>query len=166
MLPVALTCPLWWVARWATRVLTSFAVIAALAIGAATSPPGSPAPAAAASTLTVEPPVASDQPAVTDTRPARPTIDGTATRDSATRAACDSATVDSLAVRDSATVREAGSAWSADLPPALHGRPGDLPSAPTGVASVRATSDWSPRVDTSASRAPRAPPEQRSTPGG
>ncbi|MEU4470526.1 hypothetical protein [Micromonospora sp. NPDC023888] len=34
MLPVALTCPLWWVARWATRVLTSLAVVAALALGA------------------------------------------------------------------------------------------------------------------------------------
>ncbi|MET8119554.1 hypothetical protein [Micromonospora sp. NPDC005189] len=34
MLPVAFTCPLWWVARWATRVLTSLAVVAALALGA------------------------------------------------------------------------------------------------------------------------------------
>ncbi|MET7705817.1 hypothetical protein [Micromonospora sp. NPDC005413] len=34
MLPIALTCPLWWVARWATRVLTSLAVVAALALGA------------------------------------------------------------------------------------------------------------------------------------
>ncbi|MFF4878535.1 hypothetical protein [Micromonospora sp. NPDC000668] len=38
MLSVALTCPLWWVARWATRVLTSLAVVAALALGAGTSP--------------------------------------------------------------------------------------------------------------------------------
>ncbi|MEU8184119.1 hypothetical protein AB0B85_06460 [Micromonospora sp. NPDC049044] len=34
MLPVALTCPLWWVARLTTRVLTSLAVVAALALGA------------------------------------------------------------------------------------------------------------------------------------
>ncbi|MGC4820173.1 hypothetical protein [Micromonospora sp. DT63] len=34
MLPVALTCPLWWVARWATRVLTSLAAVATLAVGA------------------------------------------------------------------------------------------------------------------------------------
>ncbi|GAB3957544.1 hypothetical protein GCM10027614_73230 [Micromonospora vulcania] len=38
MLPVALTCPLWWVARWATRMLTSLAVVAALALGAGASP--------------------------------------------------------------------------------------------------------------------------------
>jgi hypothetical protein len=45
VLPVALTCPLWWVARWATRVLTSLAVLA-LALGAApTLPPASTAPA-------------------------------------------------------------------------------------------------------------------------
>ncbi|MEU7753815.1 hypothetical protein [Micromonospora sp. NPDC049171] len=46
MLPVAFTCPLWWVARWATRVLTSLAVVAALALGAgpasAAVPPSHP----------------------------------------------------------------------------------------------------------------------------
>ncbi|CCH17272.1 hypothetical protein [Micromonospora lupini] len=147
MLPVALTCPLWWVARWATRVLTSLAVIAALALGAAAPLPGSPAPTAAASTFAVEPPASSDRPAVTATRPAPPTVDGQAVP------------------RDSATVGEAGSAWSADPPPVLHGRPGDLPAASTGVASAPATSDWSPRVDTAGSRAPRAPPERRITPG-
>ncbi|GAA2186306.1 hypothetical protein [Micromonospora lupini] len=206
MLPVALTCPLWWVARWATRVLTSLAVIAALALGAAAPLPGSPAPTAAASTFAVEPPASSDRPAaVTATRPAPPTVDGRAVprdsttvdgravrgsatvvggravrgsatvvggravRDSATvvggRAARDSATVDGPAVRDRAAVGEAGSAWSADPPPVLHGRPGDLPAASTGVASAPATSDWSPRVDTAGSRAPRAPPERRITPG-
>lgn len=45
MLPVALTCPLWWVARWATRVLTSLAVLS-LALGAAPALlPASTAPA-------------------------------------------------------------------------------------------------------------------------
>jgi hypothetical protein len=50
VLPVALTCPLWWVARWATRVLTSLAVVAALALGAGASP-ASAAPSAPAGPL-------------------------------------------------------------------------------------------------------------------
>ncbi|RLP94487.1 hypothetical protein [Micromonospora sp. CV4] len=53
MLPVALTCPLWWVARWATRMLTSLAVVAALALGSGASPASAaspdPLPASAAS---------------------------------------------------------------------------------------------------------------------
>ncbi|WP_088990541.1 hypothetical protein [Micromonospora chokoriensis] len=44
MLPVAITCPLWWVARWATRVLTSLAVVAALALGAGPASAAVPAP--------------------------------------------------------------------------------------------------------------------------
>ncbi|WP_330468282.1 hypothetical protein [Micromonospora zamorensis] len=52
MLPVAFTCPLWWVARWATRVLTSLAVVAALALGAGPASAAAPTPAAAP-TLTV-----------------------------------------------------------------------------------------------------------------
>ncbi|MFD6565595.1 hypothetical protein [Micromonospora profundi] len=52
MLPVALTCPLWWVARWSTRLLTSFAVAAAaLALGTgpqSAAAAGSPPPAASA----------------------------------------------------------------------------------------------------------------------
>ncbi|WP_433131729.1 hypothetical protein ACQPWW_11085 [Micromonospora sp. CA-240977] len=54
MLPVAFTCPLWWVARWATRVLTSLAVVAALALGAgpvsAAAPPSTPTAAPSLST--------------------------------------------------------------------------------------------------------------------
>lgn len=44
MLPVAFTCPLWWVARWATRVLTSLAVVAALALGAGPATAATPTP--------------------------------------------------------------------------------------------------------------------------
>ncbi|MEU7921004.1 hypothetical protein [Micromonospora zamorensis] len=44
MLPVAITCPLWWVARWATRVLTSLAVVAALALGAGPTSAAVPPP--------------------------------------------------------------------------------------------------------------------------
>ncbi|MGC4810916.1 hypothetical protein ACLQ29_10345 [Micromonospora sp. DT228] len=49
MLPVAFTCPLWWVARWATRVLTSLAVVAALALGAGPASAAASSPAAASS---------------------------------------------------------------------------------------------------------------------
>ncbi|MEV4201128.1 hypothetical protein [Micromonospora globbae] len=52
MLPVAFACPLWWVARWASRLLASLAVAGALTLGAV-------APAAAAS----EPPRPSGLPA-------------------------------------------------------------------------------------------------------
>jgi hypothetical protein len=44
VLPVAITCPLWWVARWATRVLTSLAVVAALALGAGPASAAVPPP--------------------------------------------------------------------------------------------------------------------------
>ncbi|MER7459735.1 hypothetical protein [Micromonospora sp. NPDC126480] len=35
MLPVALTCPLWWVARWASRLLAGLALTAGLTVGVA-----------------------------------------------------------------------------------------------------------------------------------
>ncbi|MER5334845.1 hypothetical protein [Micromonospora sp. NPDC002717] len=38
MLAVALTCPLWWVARWAARLLTGLAVAVAFAVGAGALP--------------------------------------------------------------------------------------------------------------------------------
>ncbi|MFE9692522.1 hypothetical protein [Micromonospora sp. NPDC005806] len=46
MLPIALTCPLWWVARWTARMLASLAVVVACSLGAATLPVGGAAPAA------------------------------------------------------------------------------------------------------------------------
>ncbi|NJP32651.1 hypothetical protein [Micromonospora thermarum] len=33
MFPVALTCPLWWVARWASRLLAGLALTAGLTVG-------------------------------------------------------------------------------------------------------------------------------------
>ncbi|MDG4801867.1 hypothetical protein [Micromonospora sp. WMMD980] len=45
MLPIALTCPVWWVARWAARMLASLAVVVAFSLGAATLPAGAPATA-------------------------------------------------------------------------------------------------------------------------
>ncbi|WP_431875851.1 hypothetical protein [Micromonospora marina] len=57
MLPIALTCPVWWVARWTARMLASLAVVVACSLGAATLPAGvaaaAPAPAVAASAYTV-----------------------------------------------------------------------------------------------------------------
>ncbi|MFV2103432.1 hypothetical protein [Micromonospora sp. LOL_024] len=41
MPPVALACPLWWLARWAARLLTGFAVAAAFTLGASAAPTGS-----------------------------------------------------------------------------------------------------------------------------
>ncbi|MFJ6197835.1 hypothetical protein [Micromonospora sp. NPDC092111] len=38
MLPVALTSPLWWVARWSVRLLTGLAVAVALSLGAPALP--------------------------------------------------------------------------------------------------------------------------------
>ncbi|GGR92514.1 hypothetical protein GCM10010169_41220 [Micromonospora fulviviridis] len=49
MLPIALTCPVWWVARWIARTLASLAVLAACSFGAAALPVGGAAAAPAAS---------------------------------------------------------------------------------------------------------------------
>ncbi len=38
MLPIALTCPTWWVARWTARMLASLAVVVACSFGATTLP--------------------------------------------------------------------------------------------------------------------------------
>ncbi|MFC8849858.1 MULTISPECIES: hypothetical protein [unclassified Micromonospora] len=47
MLPVALTCPLWWVARWTARMLASLAVVVAFSLGAASLPLGTMVPGGA-----------------------------------------------------------------------------------------------------------------------
>ncbi|MFC3501677.1 hypothetical protein ACFOOK_12000 [Micromonospora krabiensis] len=56
MLPVAFACPLWWVARWAGRLLASLAVFGALTVGAGSAPgaPAAPAPTFAAVTVVAE----------------------------------------------------------------------------------------------------------------
>ncbi|MEU4477500.1 hypothetical protein AB0F68_05415 [Micromonospora sp. NPDC023966] len=51
MLPIALTCPLWWVARWTARMLASLAVLVACSFGAATLPIGGAATAPVAPTV-------------------------------------------------------------------------------------------------------------------
>ncbi|MFJ5542247.1 hypothetical protein [Micromonospora chalcea] len=57
MLPIALTCPVWWVARWTARMLASLAVVVACSFGAATLPAGA-TPAAAAGPAYVSTPAA------------------------------------------------------------------------------------------------------------
>ncbi|MBQ0978737.1 hypothetical protein [Micromonospora sp. M61] len=66
MLPVAFTCPLWWVARWATRVLTSLAVVAALALGAGPASAAAPTPTAAATPTAAPTPTVHAAPAVAE----------------------------------------------------------------------------------------------------
>lgn len=48
MLPIALTCPVWWVARWWARTLASLAVLVACSLGVAALPVGPAATAQAA----------------------------------------------------------------------------------------------------------------------
>ncbi|NES31052.1 hypothetical protein GCE86_03870 [Micromonospora terminaliae] len=51
MLPIALTCPLWWVARWTARTLATLAVLVACSFGTATLPLGGAATAPTAPTV-------------------------------------------------------------------------------------------------------------------
>ncbi|MER7333069.1 MULTISPECIES: hypothetical protein [unclassified Micromonospora] len=53
---VALTCPLWWVARWAARLLAGLAVAVAFAVGAGALPAASPTQVGAPSIDTWVPP--------------------------------------------------------------------------------------------------------------
>lgn len=48
MVPIALTCPVWWVARWTARMLASLAVVVAFSLGAASLPVGATAQPGAA----------------------------------------------------------------------------------------------------------------------
>ncbi|MFI6237003.1 hypothetical protein ACIBD9_25865 [Micromonospora sp. NPDC050784] len=138
MLPVAFTCPLWWVARWATRVLTSLAVVAALALGAgpataaASTPSPVPTPSAVPASVAAVPPAASYRHA------------------GAHGAARPAAAIPPEAAEESVP------AWSVDTPVAL---PGDQGTVTAGPLPVRvAGSDRLPLVDGASGRASRAPP--------
>ncbi|MEU5911875.1 hypothetical protein [Micromonospora sp. NPDC047527] len=133
MLPVALTCPLWWVARWATRVLTGLAVVAALALGAGTSPGAPSTPAAGASTVAVGSAVSSYRPA---------SVVGVGHPASAAEITAD----------------EAGSVRATDPQPAPPGGEGALPAAAVGLLPVGPAADRLPRADDPASAGPRDPP--------
>ncbi|WP_327043198.1 hypothetical protein OG400_16735 [Micromonospora ureilytica] len=141
MLPVAFTCPLWWVARWATRVLTSLAVVAALALGAgpatAASPTPSPVPA----------PSAMPAPSV---MPAGGPLAASCRHVGAHSAACP-------AIPPKAA-EESVPAWSVDTSAAL---PADQGTIAAGALPIRAAeSDRLPLVDAASGRASRAPPRR------
>ncbi|MEW2141819.1 hypothetical protein AB0869_03260 [Micromonospora vinacea] len=136
MLPVAFTCPLWWVARWATRVLTSLAVVAALALGAgpATASGSTPSPVPtwnAVPASVAAGPLAASCRQVGAHGAARPAIPPEAAEESV--AAC-----------------------AVDAPVTL---PGDQGAIQGGVLPVRAAgSDRLPLVGGAGGRASRAPP--------
>ncbi|MEH1166240.1 hypothetical protein V6V47_12720 [Micromonospora sp. CPCC 205539] len=149
MLTVALTCPLWWVARWASRVLTSLAVVAALALGAGTSPAvavAPPAPAAAPLPFTAAP-------------LAGQVVVPTAVTAGPLAASCRPASV-SGAGRVAPVVAEGSSpAWSADPQPVPVGGQGAVFAGSAGpLSGCGADPDRLPPADGPASRAPRAPP--------
>ncbi|MEU0548921.1 hypothetical protein [Micromonospora sp. NPDC005979] len=146
MLPVALTCPLWWVARWAARVLTSLAVLS-LALGAA--PALLPASTAAA------PP-----PAIGSLALAEPLGPSTAALSTVLtdRAVTDRVVTDRVGGVRAAEVGADASARSVDPQPARHGGSEALPRPLAGVTSARTGSERPPRAAGSATRAPRAPP--------
>ncbi|WCN83468.1 hypothetical protein [Micromonospora sp. LH3U1] len=132
MLPVALTCPLWWVARWATRVLTSLAVAAALALGA--GPATAVAPTLSAVPSAVPIPFAAGSLAAS----CRPTV-------------AQGPAQSARAVPERAA--EKPPAWSVDS------LPGGQVTVATGVLPVCAPGpDPLPLVGGPSSRAPRAPP--------
>jgi hypothetical protein len=137
VLPVAFTCPLWWVARWATRVLTSLAVVAALALGAgpATAAAPTPGPVSTPSAVSV---AAADPLAMSS-------------RHTGARGAARSAPVITPEAAEASIP-----AWSVESPGLL---PGDQGTPATGVLPVRAAeSDRLPLVDAASSRPSRAPP--------
>ncbi|MBQ1030863.1 hypothetical protein KBX26_12765 [Micromonospora sp. C97] len=140
MLPVAFTCPLWWVARWATRVLTSLAVVAALALGAgpataAASTPSPVPPSSVVSASVAAGPLAASGRHVGAHAAARP----------------------AAAIPPDA-VEEGVPAWAVDSPGAL---PEEHCVTATGVLPVRAAeSDRLPLVDSASGRACRAPPRR------
>ncbi|MEU8391813.1 hypothetical protein [Micromonospora sp. NPDC048842] len=138
MLPVAFTCPLWWVARWATRVLTSLAVVAALALGAGPTTAVTPTPGPVPTSSAVPASVAAGSLAASYRHCGAPTVARPAP-----------------AIPPEAA-EEPVPTWSVDTPVAL---PGDQGTIAAGVLPVRAAeSDRLPLVDGTSGRASRAPP--------
>ncbi|WP_130400114.1 hypothetical protein [Micromonospora violae] len=165
MLPVAFTCPLWWVARWATRVLTSLAVVAALALGAgpATAATSTPGPVPQSSMV----PQSSARPAPVAAGPLAATVRHAApsapTATNAGRApgvgGADATGSWAHGAARPAPAKAAGESaptWSVDTPVTL---PGDQRTIAVRVPSVRAAeSDRLPLADGASGRASRAPP--------
>ncbi|MDG4758961.1 hypothetical protein [Micromonospora sp. WMMD710] len=174
MLPVAFTCPLWWVARWATRVLTSLAVVAALTLGAsagasagASPGPGHLAPAGAGSALTAGPltPPATAPSAFTAGHlvPSAFTAGPLAPSAFTAGSLAPSGRLASVGQAPSATAGDAAdpriAARSADPQPASLAARNVVVAL--GVTPVRvAGADRLPHTDGPTSRAPRAPPRR------
>ena len=138
MLPVAFTCPLWWVARWATRVLTSLAVVAALALGAGPATAATPTPGPVPTSSAVPASVAVGSLAACHRHP------------EAHDAARPAPAIPPEAAEESVPT------WSVDTLVAL---PGDRGTIAAGVLPVRAAeSDRLSLVDAAGGRASRAPP--------
>ncbi|MET8231551.1 hypothetical protein ABZS77_12865 [Micromonospora sp. NPDC005298] len=151
MLPVAFTCPLWWVARWATRVLTSLAVVAALAFGAGASPAsaaGHPTSAGTASAFTVGP--VAGPPSTTSAFAAGPST--TSGRAGAVVAVGHGSSV----VADDTADRRTSTGPTDPQPArlALHLLPGVAGDTPVRASGA----ERQPHADGPATRAPRAPP--------
>ncbi|MEV4119893.1 hypothetical protein [Micromonospora sp. NPDC049645] len=139
MLPVAFTCPLWWVARWATRVLTSLAVVAALTLGAGPATAAAPAPSATSTPSAVPAFFVAAGPLAASSR--HTGAQGTAR---------------SAPVIPPVAAERAAPAPSVDAPAAL---PADQGTVVAGVLPVGAVeSDRLPLVDPASSQAPRGPP--------
>ncbi|MGW5560062.1 hypothetical protein ACWER9_22915 [Micromonospora sp. NPDC003944] len=138
MLPVAFTCPLWWVARWATRVLTSLAVVAALALGAG--------PATAAGSM----------PSPLSTPGAVPAAAVAGPLEASCRHVEAQGVARSAPAIPPEVTEESVLAWSVGTPVAL---PGDVGALVAGVLPVRAAgSERLPLLDRASGPAPRAPP--------
>ncbi|MFG1883702.1 hypothetical protein [Micromonospora sp. NPDC049102] len=161
MLPVALTCPLWWVACWTARVLTSLAVLS-LALGAA--PALLPASTAAAPPPTLwslalaeplGPSTAALSTILTDRAVADRAVAGWAARPALSgRAAAQHAGGDPVA----GAPADAGPARSVDPQPALKDALAVLPGPPVAGNQARTDAEPSLRAAGPASRASRAPP--------
>ncbi|MFI6159326.1 hypothetical protein ACIA59_05205 [Micromonospora haikouensis] len=128
MLPVALTCPLWWVARWTARTLTTLAVVVAFSLGAASLPPGTMLPAG------VDPGQAGSGPAVAA---ASASVAGPAAVAEARTVAASAAT-GSIAAGSTAAAGAAGPWPPADAPPPAEAGPPQVAApapqrVPTGL---------------------------------
>ncbi|MEU7585445.1 hypothetical protein AB0A95_03995 [Micromonospora sp. NPDC049230] len=147
MLPVAFTCPLWWVARWATRVLTSLAVVAALALGAGPASAAAPTPGAlpGLSAVPSQSAVLSQFGSGSLATSCQPTW----------RAAAEDAAHPVPAAR-AGVAEGVFPAWSVDAQPALPGAQGAIATGVLPVCETR--SDRLPLVDGLHSSPPRGPP--------
>ncbi|MEU4675483.1 hypothetical protein [Micromonospora sp. NPDC023737] len=143
----ALTDPLWWVARWATRLLASLAVVGALTLGSL-STLGAPPHTRAV----VEPPVA-----CTESRACACATASAGTSSFLAIVVADDAPAE-FAVALRTAVESVGSRVA---PSAAHGVTHEVFASAAPVAdpvTIQAGEMWLPRGVVAAVRSPRAPP--------